>query len=382
MRLRFQCALALLFAFSVHSAQAGGSANRDGVSADVDAAVLQQMKDQHIPGIGLAVVLDGKLVKAKGYGLANVELGTPVSPDTVFEAGSITKQFTATAILLLAEEGKLGLEDSLSKYFPDAPPALKAVTIRHLLTHTSGIPDVSDGTEETNGTAGVIDFHRDYTEDQLARAYLSQPLAFKPGTQWSYCNACYDLLGFVVHRVSGQPYADFLHARVFAPLGMTTTQAFSHADIIPNRSSGYTLVDGAWKNAPQWWSQSILSGAAGGLWMTTLDLAKWDAALYSDRIVKQSSLKTMWTPVPIDDGSAYPGGMGWFIANANGHRIVFHTNGGPGSSGVISRYLDDRLTIIVMTNLGAHHTDVMKIAASVADLYLPDTRGTNPVKDW
>ena len=382
MRLRFQCALALWLALPMQSALAGGSTNNGNISSEVDAAVLRQMKDQHIPGIGLAVVLDGRVVKAKGYGVSNVELGTPVSPDTVFEAGSITKQFTASAIMLLAEEGKVGLDDGIAKYFPDAPPALKAVTIRHLLTHTSGIPDVSDGTDETNGVAGVIDFHRDYTEGELAHAYLSQPLAFKPGTQWSYCNACYDLLGFIVHRVTGQPYADFLHARVFAPLGMTTARAFSHADIIPNRSSGYTLVGAAWKNSLQGWSQSILSGAAGGLWMTTLDLAKWDAALYSDRILKQSSLETMWTPVPIDDGSAYPGGMGWFIASANGHRVVFHTNGGPGSSGVISRYLDDRLTIIVMTNLGAHHTDVMKIAAAVADLYLPETKGANPVKDW
>ena len=379
MRLRI---VALLLALSVQSAHADGNPNRDALSAEVDAAVLQQMKDQHIPGIGLAVVVDGHVVKARGYGLANIELGAPASPDTAFEAGSITKQFTAAAIMLLVEEGKISLDDSISKYFPEAPPALKAVTIRHLLTHTSGIPDVSDGTKETNGTAGVIDFHREYTEDELAHAYLSQPLASQPGTQWSYCNACYDLLGFVIHRVTGESYADFLHARVFVPLGMTTARAFSHADIIPNRANGYTLVDGAWKNAPQWWSQSILSGAAGGLWMTVLDLAKWDGALYSHRILKQPSLKTMWTPAPLDSGSAYPGGMGWFIANANGHHIVFHTNGGPGSSGVISRYLDDRLTIIVMTNLGAHHTDVMKIAATVADLYLPDTKGANPVKDW
>jgi CubicO group peptidase (beta-lactamase class C family) len=383
MSLRFQFALALYFAFSMQIVQAAGIANREAVSAEVDAAVLQQMNDQKIPGIGLAVVINGHVVKANGYGLANIELGTPISPGTVFEAGSITKQFTASAIMLLAEDGKIRLDDSISKYFPEAPPALKAVTVRHLLTHTSGIPDVSDGTDETNGIAGVVDFHREYTEDQLAHAYLSQTLTFQPGTRWSYCNACYELLGFLIHRVTGESYADFLHARVFVPLGMSTARAFSHADIIPNRASGYTAVNGAWKNAPQWWSESIMSNdAAGGLWMTVLDLAKWDAALYSDKIIKQSSLKTMWTPVPIDDGSAYPGGMGWFIAKANGHRIVFHTNGGPGSSGVISRYLDDRLTIIVMTNLGAHHTDVMKVAGKLADLYLPDTKGANPVKDW
>jgi len=382
MRLSLKCALALVFAFAVQSAQAGRDANRDKLSAEADAAVRQQMKEQHIPGIGLAVVRNGRIVKAKGYGLANVELNTPVSPETVFDAGSISKQFTATAILLLAEEGKLSLDDSIAKYFPEAPPALKAVTIRHLLTHTSGIPDVSDGTDETHGVKGVVDFHREYTEDELARAYLAQPLDSQPGTKWNYCNACYDLLGFLIHRIAGKPYGDFLRERIFAPLSMTTTRVFSYADIIPNRASGYGLVDGAWKNAPRWWSQSILSGAAGGLWMNVLDLAKWDAALYSERIIKRSSLEAMWTPVPLDDGSAYPGGMGWFIASAKGHRLVFHTDGGPGDSGVISRYLDDRLTIIVMTNLGAHHTDVMKIIGKVAEIYLPDTKGANPVKDW
>ena len=227
-----------------------------------------------------------------------------------------------------------------------------------------------------------MDFHREYTEDELARAYLAQPLDFQPGTKWSYCNACYDLLGFVIHRVTGKPYGEFLRERLFAPLGMTTARTFSYADIIPNRASGYRLADGKWKNARSWWSASITSGAAGGLWMDVLDLAKWDAALYSERIVKRSILETMWTPVPLDDGSAYPGGMGWFMASAKNHHIVFHTDGGPGFSVVISRYLDDRLTIIVLTNLGAAHTDVMKISGKVAEIYLPDTKGANPVKDW
>src|SRR3954468_13553935 len=137
-------------------------AHRRALSNEVDSAVRQQMQLQRIPGVGVAVVLNGKLIKEKGYGLANVELATPVSPETIFEAGSITKQFVAAAIMQLAEEGKIGLDDSIAKYFPEAPRALEVVTIRHLLTHTSGIPDVSDGTAETNGVIGIIDFHRDY----------------------------------------------------------------------------------------------------------------------------------------------------------------------------------------------------------------------------
>ena len=368
---------------SAASASADGvRAHREDMSAKVDAAIRQQMNEQKIPGVGLAVVMNGRVVKAQGYGLANIELQTPVTPATIFEAGSLTKQFVASAIMLLAEQGKLQLDDRISKYFPEASPAMKSVTIRHLLTHTSGIPDVSDGTNETNGALGVVGFHREYSEAELARAYLNQALEFQPGTKWSYCNAGYDLLGILIHRVSGKSYDEFLRERIFQPLGMTTARAFSYANIIPNRASGYTLVDGEWRNDRRWWSQSITAGAAGGLWMSIRDLAKWDAALYSDRIIKQASRETMWTPLPLDDGSRYPGGMGWFIAKANGHRVVFHTNGGPGFSAVITRYLDDRLTVIVMTNLGAHHTDVMKISGAIAEIYLPGTKGANPIKDW
>lgn len=368
---------------SAASASADGTrAHREDLSAKVDVAVRQQMNQQRIPGIGLAVVMNGRVVKAQGYGLANVELHAPVTPATIFEAGSLTKQFVASAIMLLAEQGKLQLDDRISKYFPEASPAMKLVTIRHLLTHTSGIPDVSDGTNETVGASGVVDFHREYSEDALAHAYLHQALEFEPGTKWSYCNAGYDLLGILIHRVSGRSYGEFLRERIFAPLGMTTARVFNYASIISSRANGYTLANGELRNERRWWSQSISEGAAGGLWMSILDLAKWDAALYSDRIIKQASRETMWTSLPLDDGSSYPGGMGWFIAKANGHRVVFHTNGGPGFSAVITRYLDDRLTVIVMTNLGAHHTDVMKISGAVAEIYLPGTKGANPIKDW
>jgi CubicO group peptidase (beta-lactamase class C family) len=378
----------VLFLIAVLLTSAPASADRPGahrhnLSSEVDSAVRQQMQQQRIPGVGVAVVLNGKIIKAKGYGLANVELGTPVSPETIFEAGSITKQFVAAAIMKLAEEGKISLDDSIAKYFPEAPAALQAITIRHLLTHTSGIPDVSDGTADTNGTVGVIDFHREYTEKELASAYLRQTLEFQPGTKWSYCNAGYDLLGILIHRVTGKPYANVLRERIFDRMGMTTARPFSHASIIPNRANGYTKVAGAWQNESEWWwSQSIRAGAAGGLWMSVLDLAKWDAALYPDRFLTRKSLETLWTPVPLDDGSAYPGGMGWFIANARGQKVVFHTNGGPGFSGVIARYLDDHLTVVVLTNMGAHHTDVMKISGRIAEIYLPSTKGANPVKDW
>lgn len=335
-----------------------------------------------IPGVSLAVVRNGTVVKAAGYGVANVEVSAPAKAETVFAAGSITKQFTATAIMLLAEQGKLGLDESVTKYFPEAPAAWKPITIRHLLTHSSGIPDIFGITEQTLYTKGIIDFHRDYTEEELAHAYFAQPLDFPPGTKWSYSNPGYEMLGFLIHRITGKYYGDFFREHFFAPLGMKTTTVFSYVDVVPNRASGYEVVDGAWKNVWMWQSVSTLSNAEGSLLTSVLDLAKWDAALNTEQILKRSSLEAMWTAVPLDDGSAYPGGMGWFIANAHGHRVVFHTGGGFGFCAVMSRYLDDRLTIIVMTNIDEAHADVMKIAGDIAAIYLPDTKGANPIKDW
>ena len=192
----------------------------------------------------------------------------------------------------------------------------------------------------------------------------------------------YGIAGFPIHRVTGMPYGEFLRFHFFEPLHMSTTSLIGFADIIPNRASGYEEVDGKWKNVRLWQSESTLSTAEGSLLMSVLDLAKWDAALNAHRLLKRASLQAMWKPVPLDDASAYPGGMGWFIANARGHRMVFHTGTGWGFSAVISRYVDDRLTIIIMSNIESKHSDMMKIAACVAAIYLPETAGANPIKDW
>jgi len=377
-RIRAFLGLAAALSFTV-TASAGSDA---ALSQRVDAAVRTQMKDQGIPGVSIAVVRNGRVIKATGYGMANIELSAPVRPETIFEAGSITKQFTASAIMLLVEEGKVGLDDSITKYFPEAPQGWKSITIRHLLTHTSGIPDYWGDTEQNYYTKGVIDFRREYTEEELTRAYFAQPLDFQPGEKWSYCNTGYNLLGILIHRVTGKAYGDFLRERIFAPLHMDATRVFSWTEIVPNRASGYDLVDGVWKNAGSWMSSTVMTGADGGLLTNVLDLAKWDAALYSDMVLKRSTRDAMWTPLAIGTGSASAGAIGWFVADAHGHRILYHTGGGYGFYADISRYVDDRLTIVVMTNVDETHTDVLRLVGKIAEIYLPATRGANPVKDW
>ena len=248
---------------------------QDATTAKVDDYMKTEMQRQRIPGASLVVVKDGQIILAKGYGLSNVELQVPAKPETIFQSGSMGKQFTATAVMMLVEAGKLSLSDPITKYFTDAPAAWKDITVRHLLTHTAGTTDYPDD----------FDFRRDYTEDELLKRAEAIPLAFQPGEKWSYSNLGYVLLGILIHKVSGQFYGDVLQERVFKPLGMTTARIISEADIVPNRAAGYRLVKGELKNQ-EWVSPSPNTTADGALYLTVYDMAKWDAALYTEKLLK------------------------------------------------------------------------------------------------
>ncbi|HKV62373.1 MAG TPA: serine hydrolase domain-containing protein [Candidatus Acidoferrum sp.] len=346
-------------------AAAARSVSEEPSSANVDEFVSAELRAQHIPGLALAVVRDGKIVRAAGYGVANVELGVPTKPESIFQTGSVGKQFTATAVMMLVEEGKVGLDVKISKYFPGSPAAWKDIAVRHLLTHTSGIPDY---TEEKTG--GAINMRADYTEEELVKKIAALPLDFQPGEKWSYSNSGYLLLGVLIHHVTGEFYGDFLQRRVFQPVQMTSTRIISEADIVPNRCAGYRLVKGELKNQ-KWVSPSLNTTADGALYTNVLDLAKWDAALYTEKLLKKSSFDQMWTPVKLNNGKTSPYGFGWRIADVNGHRLLEHGGAWQGFTMHISRYVDDRFTIIVMTNLDSGHSDPAKIAEGVAALYVP-----------
>ena len=339
----------------------------DAKSARVDSVVEAQRKSQKIPGVSLAVCRDGKIVKAAGYGLANVEWDIPVTPETIFQTGSVGKQFTATAVMMLVEEGKLGLDDKIVKFIPEAPATWNDVTVRNLLTHTSGIADYG-GEEDTMGK-GVINFRKDYTEEELVQAFAKMPKDFPAGQKWSYSNTGYVLLGVIIHRVTGEFYGDFLQERIFGPLGMTSTRIISEADIVPRRSSGYRLVKGEWKNQ-EWVAPTLNTTADGALYTNVLDLAKWDAALYTTKLIKRSSLDAMWTPVKLTNGETYPYGFGWDLASKDGRRAVSHDGAWQGFTMSITRYLDERLTVIVMTNLDSDNSKPEVIVDEVARIYL------------
>ena len=323
----------------------------------IDEYLRKEMQAQQIPGVALAVVRDGKIVLARGYGLANIEHQVPVKPETIFQSGSTGKQFTATAVMMLVEEGKLSLEDKITKYFPDAPESWRDITIRHLLTHTSGMTDYPPD----------FDMRRDYTEDELWARIKPIPLAFKPGEKWSYSNLAYVTLGILIHKVSGKFYGDFLQEQVFKPLEMSTARIISEVDIIPNRAAGYRVANGQLKNQ-NWVSPSLNTTADGALYLTVYDMAKWDAALYTEKLLKKSSLDQMWTPVTLSDGKTFPYGFGWGLGKVRGHRIIEHGGAWQGFKAQISRYVDDKLTIILFANQArANQTKLTHDIAAIVD---------------
>ena len=288
----------LLITLLVLTATSAFAQENSVATSDVDEYVLGEMQKRQIPGLALAVVRNGETIMAKGYGLARVENGITVTPSTRFRLASITKQFTATAVMLLLQDGKAGLDDSIAEYLSEVPDSWGAITLRHLLTHTSGFTD-----------------RLWYGSEERWFAF-EKPPDFEPGERWSYTDFGYVLLGLVIERVSGRPYGDFLEDRVFEPLGMTSTVAGRPNYAIPYRLRHEKLRRGFWPPAE------------GGVISNLVDLAKWEAALLGEEILPQSSLETMWTRVRLNDGSTYGYGFGWSLRDGRGHRIVGHGGGG------------------------------------------------------
>jgi CubicO group peptidase (beta-lactamase class C family) len=347
-------------AILVLAASAALSARAD----PVDDYVRAVMGRKKIPGVSIAVVRDGKIAKAEGYGFANLELDTNATADTIYQSGSIGKQFTAAGILLLAEDGKLGLDDRLSKHFPDGPSAWHRITIRHLLTHTSGLKDYEGRTD--------IDLRRDYSEDDLLAVMMKLPVEFEPGTQWSYSNSGYLLLGILTSKLAGKHWSEFQAERIFQPLGMTTTRVISERDLVKNRAAGYELDEKGEVKNQSWVAPSLNRLADGSLYFTVKDLAAWDAVLRDRKFMKASSFEAWWTPVSLADGTTYPYGFGWALEEQRGERLIEHSGSWQGFRSGIARYVDQGLTVIVLANLAQAEPEAM--AHEIASLVEPKLR--------
>ena len=325
----------------------------------IDRYVRTEVTRYRIPGLSLAVLRGDSVVLARGYGYANVEHRVPATDSTVYQSGSVGKQFTAAAIVMLAEQGRLSLDDSITRFLPDGPATWRGITIRHLLTHTSGIADYTDST---------LDTRRDYTEDELVRLAAKQPLEFAPGDRWNYSNTGYVLLGIIIHRVTGVFYGDFLQDHVFRPLRMRTTRIISEADIIPNRAAGYHLVNDTLKNQ-DWVSPSLNTTADGALYFSVRDLAQWAIALNHWKIPSRAGLEASWTPVRLNSGGTYPYGFGWQVTQQRGYRRIGHGGAWQGFRTAIQRYPDFDLTVIVLDNLEQSLPEAM--AVTIAGILEP-----------
>lgn len=332
-----------------------------GFADEIDRMVEARLKRDNVPGTSIAVVRNGKLIKARGYGLADVENNVPATEHTVYQWASVTKQFTAGAILLLAEDGKLDLDAPMSRYYTNAPSSWSNVTVRHLIHHTAGMKSYT----------GIRDFfktiRKDYKHEELIDLVRNLPLEFDPGEKWSYNNTAYYLLGLIIENVSARSYNDFLTERIFKPAGMTTARLNDQFEVIPNRATGYggtsnKVVRAEFVSPTQPYSAGALVG-------TVLDLAKWDAALYGEEIFSKSAKEEMWKPARLNNDEEVPYGFGWSVETVRGRKCVSHSGGIHGFSTHIARFVNDKLTVIVLMNSG--RSDAGSLARAIAGHYLP-----------
>jgi CubicO group peptidase (beta-lactamase class C family) len=307
-----------------------------------DRYVQLQIERQHIPGLTLAIVRGDRVLKLRGYGLADVEQSVAANIGTVYEIGSVTKSFTSMAVLLLRERERLALDDPLGKYLPDVPDTWKPVTIRQLLSHTSGVPDYEE-------VMGYESYRLAMTPAQVYAYVAAKPLDFAPGSRWNYSNTGYYLLSLVIEKVSGETYIDFVTKHILVPAGMAHTRSSEPNDVIPHRASGYDYSD-RMRNRDA--MQPSATGGAGMLVSTIGDMVRWAAVIRKKEILKPESYALMFTDTLLADGGRSGYGFGWFVAAMRDHRAITHSGGTAGFACNFLYLPDDDVTIIVLMNTG------------------------------
>lgn len=307
-----------------------------------------------MPGAAVLVVRDGEPALVRSYGLADIDKGIAIQADTNFRLASLTKQFTASCIMMLVERGELSLDATLPEVFDDFPDYGREITIRNLLNHTSGLIDYEDLIPE--------DFEGQVSDrDALQSMYEVSETYFEPGSEYRYSNTAYAMLAVLIENISGMPFAEFLEQNIFGPLGMDNTVAYQKGiSTVANRAYGYTVDDGAVQFSDQSTTSAVLGD--GGIYTSVLDYFKWDQALYTDRLLPQAALQQMWTAGLGDYG------FGWRVDTVDGHRRLHHDGSTSGFRNYVIRYPDDRMTVLVLTN--RRGPDAMPLAEAVAAIYL------------
>ena len=322
----------------------------------IDRFVSAEMSRQKIPGMALAVVKNGEVVAARGYGFANLEHRVPVTTHSIFQAGSIGKQFTAAAIVLLEEHGKLRLDDKIARYLPRTKARWGSITVRHLLTHTSGVPEYED----------EVDDRRDYSQRELIELIGLLSRRSPPGHKFEYSNSGYLLLGIIIRTVTGKLHSDYIGENIFEPLGMTTARILTDADIAPNRVAGYRMSKGGGIVNQDWVSATFNQTADGVFWLSLTDFLAWERAVRARALLKPESWSQIFTPVLLNSGENYPYGFAWEITEKDGQTVHGHDGSFRGFEAILTRYVDEELTLIALANLA--DVDLANITEHVAKI--------------
>jgi CubicO group peptidase (beta-lactamase class C family) len=331
---------------------------RASVPDSIDRFLRAELTRQQIPGMSVAVLRGDRVILSRGYGFANVEHRVPATDSTLYMVGSLSKPFTAAAIVLLSQQRRLKLDDPIIKYLPEGRAVWSGVTIRHLLTHTAGVP------QDT-----LLDWSQEYSESEMVRS-AAQRLEFKPGALESYSSTGYALLGVIIHRVTGVPWADYVREHIFRPLEMRTAGVNTDAERLPGRSLGYQLVNDTLKQDENPVSRSINSMADCCLSFSTRDLVQWARGLNHAKVLGDAGLKLSWTPVRLNNAGTYPYGLGWNILEQRGYRRIGHSGAWRSSHATFQRYPDFDLTVIVLLNLGQANSE--GIAVGIAGIMEPE----------
>ncbi len=324
----------------------------------IDIIVKSQMADQNIMGLSLAIVKDGEILINKGYGIANAEHDVEVQSKTVFRLASISKQFFATAILKLVQDGKITLDDDMHTFFQKAPETWKPIKIKHLLSHTSGLVREAPG----------YDNFKHQSDLSIIKSAYDLPLNFPTGEKYQYCNLGYYMLAEIITQVSGMPWQDYIAKELFVPAGMTSTVMTDFYPVIPNRASGYVFNNGKYINA----EAMIAVRPSGGFLSTTTDMIKWDKVLRDKNIIlSKNNWELLWTPfvktsTEADSKSYY--GFGWISDEYKGHKFIGHGGSNTGFRTQYSRFVGDKLSIIVLTNTNGANPNM--IVNKLADYLL------------
>jgi CubicO group peptidase (beta-lactamase class C family) len=352
------------------------AAGEDHGAKQVNVLFAGLISDQE-PGAAILIVKDGRVAFERGYGVADLRTMSRIDALTNFRLASVTKQFTAASVMLLVRDGKLRYEDKLTDIFPDFPEYGRAITIRHLLNHTSGLPDYEDLMPQADpglpmeqvqiNDAGVFDLLKKQNAGKSA-----------PGTRWAYSNSGYVLLGLVVEKASGRPFAEFLRDRIFIPLKMTGTVAYEHGKSdVPNRAFGYTREGGRWRETDQ--SPTSATLGDGGVYSSLSDLLKWDEALCRHTLLSAAEMSAALTPVRVPegpptepDGTRADYGFGWFLNPWKGHTRMWHYGETSGFRTSIQRFTDDGLTVIILCNRA--DLDGPALSLKAAELFLESPR--------